>query len=209
MNDFNQHLAGARLSSDADSQPNNSGIVSSSHRLGIALNLPASLRADCSRCAGLCCVVHAFYSVQGFAFDKPAHAACGHLTIENRCGIHTERSSQGFPGCIAFDCYGAGQRVTQELFAGVNWRSSRAVAAEIFSAYEACLALHRLMAMLALAQSMVSPLHRAQMRVKQSQLDALCSSQEAKSGRLDIARLQSEVLSLIRNAPVQPDLHGS
>jgi hypothetical protein len=167
--------------------------------VGSYLRLPSALRADCSRCTGLCCVVHPFYSVQGFAFDKPAHSACRHLTPENRCGVHTGLSSRGFPGCVAFDCYGAGQRVTQEIFAGVSWRTSDETAAQIFSAYEICLALHRLMAMLALAEAVVPTRHHAQMRLKCRQLDELCRSEETKAGSLDITTLQSEVLVLIRD----------
>jgi hypothetical protein len=97
--------------------------VPSAHQQDISPKLPASLRADCSRCAGLCCVVPAFYSVQGFAFDKPAYSACKYLTLENRCAIHTGLAARGFSGCVAFDCYGAGQRVTQELFNGMSWRT--------------------------------------------------------------------------------------
>jgi hypothetical protein len=143
-------------------------------------------------------VVHPFYSVQGFAFDKPAHSACRHLTLENRCHVHSELSLRGFPGCVVFDCYGAGQRVTQELFAGVSWRTSNETAAKIFAAYEICLALHRLMAMLTLAEPVASPMHKARMRLKRRQLDELCRSDETKAGSLDIARVQNEVLVLIR-----------
>jgi hypothetical protein len=202
--------------------PRNEGLLSPTGGLvilafrqdaGISMNdfaghypkLPSALRADCSRCAGLCCVVHPFYSIQGFAFDKPAHSACRHLTPENRCAVHTGLSSRGFPGCVAFDCYGAGQRVTQELFAGVNWRTSRETAAQIFSAYEVCLALHRLMAMLLLAEAVVPPMHSAQMRLKRGQLDELCRSEETRAGNLDISALQNEVLVLIRDKVLPVD----
>jgi len=179
VNDFDQKLVYGRPSS--------------------AVSLPAALRADCSRCAGLCCVVHAFYSVQGFAFDKPAHCACRYLTLENRCAIHARLASRGFPGCVAFDCYGAGQRVTQELFNGMNWRTLDETKVQtIFSAYTSCLTLHRLMAMLALAEATVSPPLDAQMRLKRRQLDELCRSEDAKRGSLDIATLQNEVLELVR-----------
>jgi hypothetical protein len=178
---------------------NDSRAVPSPHRQSTSLKLPSALRADCSRCAGLCCVVHAFYSVQGFAFNKPPHSACRHLTLENRCAIHTGLASRGFPGCVAFDCYGAGQRVTQELFNGMSWRTSDETAVQtLFSAYTCCLALHRLMAMLALAEATVSAPLDAQMRLKRQQLDELCRSEEAKRGSLDIATLQNDVLELVR-----------
>lgn len=83
--------------------------------------LPAELRADCSRCAALCCVAPSFDAVQGFGFDKPAHSACPHLQADHRCGIHAELRPRGFPGCAVYDCHGAGQWVTQQLFAGRPW----------------------------------------------------------------------------------------
>ena len=161
--------------------------------------LPPALRADCSRCAGLCCVAPSFYSLQGFAFDKPAHSACRHLTPDNRCAIHAERASRGFPSCVSFDCYGAGQRVTQELYNGRSWRKNSSTAVEIFSAYTTCVALHRLMALLTLSEAIVSPPRDAQLRRKRMQLDELCRSEEAKTGTLDIAAVQNEVLTLVRN----------
>ena len=143
--------------------------------------------------------MHAFYSVQGFAFDKPAHSACRYLTLENRCAIHARLASRGFPGCVAFDCYGAGQRVTQELFNGMSWRTlDETEVRNLFSTYTTFLTLHRLMAMLALAEATVSPPLDTQIRLKREQLDDLCRSEEAKSGSLDIAKLQTDVLNLVR-----------
>lgn len=177
--------------------------------------LPASLRADCARCAGLCCVVPAFYSIQGFGFDKPAHSACRYLSPGNRCSIHDERSVRGFASCVGFDCYGAGQRVTQELFAGTNWRASPEIATRMFLAYESCVTLHRLMALLALAESAAeaaprrdadvdhrgsasAPSLKDQLRAKREQLDELCRSTSASTARLDIGTLQRETYALIR-----------
>jgi len=162
--------------------------------------LPSDLRADCSRCTGLCCVAQAFYAIQGFAFDKPAHTACRYLTRDNRCAIHNSRASRGFPGCVAFDCYGAGQRVTK-MFNGMNWRTADQAAVEKqFSAYTAILPLHRLMAMLALAETTVPPPLATEMRLKREQLNDLCRSETATTPALDIAKLQTEVLDLIRSA---------
>jgi hypothetical protein len=167
----------------------------------VSPKLPSALRADCSRCAGLCCVVPAFYSVQGFAFDKPAHSACRYLTLKNRCAIHPKLAARGFPGCVGFDCYGAGQRVTQELCDGRGWRTLDEMAVQnLFAAYTGYLALHRLMAMLALAEATVAPPLDTQMRLKREQLNALCGSEEARSGNLNIATLQNEVFTLARQA---------
>jgi hypothetical protein len=58
-------------------------------------------------------VVPAFSRSADFAIDKPAGRPCPNLTPDHRCGIHDRLRPAGFPGCAAFDCFGAGQRVTQ------------------------------------------------------------------------------------------------
>jgi len=88
----------------------------------------AELRADCSRCAALCCVVPAFARSSDFAIAKPAGAPCPNLLRDLRCGIHADLRDRGFPGCVVFDCYGAGQFVTQTTFGGHDWRTSSDVA---------------------------------------------------------------------------------
>ena len=70
------------------------------------------LTADCSRCVGLCCVLLPFARSADFAFDKPAGEACRHLAGDHRCGIHDRLTESGMPGCVAYDCFGAGQAVT-------------------------------------------------------------------------------------------------
>ncbi len=79
-------------------------------------------RADCSHCAALCCIVFAFDKSEAFAVDKPAGTPCPNLDPQNRCRIHDKRETEGFNGCIGYDCAGAGQRVTQDLFDGRSWR---------------------------------------------------------------------------------------
>jgi hypothetical protein len=71
------------------------------------------LTADCARCVGLCCVLLPFARSADFAFDKPAGEACHHLATDHRCGIHDRLLESGMRGCVAYDCFGAGQAVTQ------------------------------------------------------------------------------------------------
>src|SRR4051794_15821152 len=87
------------------------------------------LRADCSRCAGLCCVAPAFAASADFAIDKPAGCACPNLQDDFRCGIHPQLRGRGFPGCTVFDCFGAGQPLTQVAFGGRSWREAPELAA--------------------------------------------------------------------------------
>ncbi len=101
------------------------------------------LRADCSRCVGLCCVAPAFARSADFAVDKPAGTPCAHLRAEFRCAIHVDLRDRGFAGCTVFDCLGAGQRVTA-AFAGRDWRTPD-VAAPMFRAFAVARQVHELL----------------------------------------------------------------
>lgn len=73
------------------------------------------LRADCTRCTGLCCVVPAFERSSDFAFTKPAGTPCAHLTTDARCDQHAVLRERGMVGCTVFDCFGAGQALTARV----------------------------------------------------------------------------------------------
>ena len=82
------------------------------------------LTADCASCAGLCCVALAFSTSADFAFDKDAGEPCRNLDDEFLCTIHPHLRDRGFKGCTVFDCFGAGQKVTQQTFSGQTWRQA-------------------------------------------------------------------------------------
>ena len=103
------------------------------------------LRADCANCFALCCVVPAFAASADFAIDKPAGHACPNLQPDFRCGIHTRLRPSGFPGCTVYDCFGAGQKVSQGTYAGQDWRSAPATAREMFQVFPVMRDLHELL----------------------------------------------------------------
>src|SRR5713226_2404417 len=80
------------------------------------------LRADCERCFALCCVAPAFSASADFAIDKDAGEPCPNLTTDFRCSIHSRLRNKGFPGCAVYDCFGAGQKVSQVTYEGKDWR---------------------------------------------------------------------------------------
>ena len=94
----------------------------------------ASLRGDCPRCIGLCCVALAFDRGPLFAVDKAGGEQCRNLCAHGGCGIHEELAERGFAGCANYDCRGAGQ-LTTELFAGLSWRDGAAVARQMFAVF--------------------------------------------------------------------------
>jgi uncharacterized protein YjbI with pentapeptide repeats len=103
------------------------------------------LRADCANCVGLCCVVPAFTASADFAIDKPAGRPCPNLRADFRCGIHARLREQGFTGCTVYDCFGAGQQVSQQTFAGRDWRSAPELRTEMFAVFPVMRALHELL----------------------------------------------------------------
>jgi hypothetical protein len=80
------------------------------------------LSSDCSQCFGLCCVLLPFSASAGFGVDKPGGTPCLNLADDDRCRIHATLRQDGWPGCTVFECFGAGQQVSQVTYAGVSWR---------------------------------------------------------------------------------------
>lgn len=100
------------------------------------------LVADCARCAGLCCVLLPFRAADGFGVDKAGGTPCGNLLADHRCGIHDRLAESGWPGCVAYDCQGAGQHVTQTTYAGRDWRAGEVNLAEMAAAFSVMRVLH-------------------------------------------------------------------
>lgn len=110
----------------------------------------ASLRADCASCFGLCCVATGFTASFDFAITKDAGRPCPNLAADFRCNIHQNLRAKGFSGCVAFSCFGAGQKVSQKTFRGKDWRSGDAAnAATMFTAFGQMRQLQELLWLLA------------------------------------------------------------
>jgi uncharacterized protein YjbI with pentapeptide repeats len=119
------------------------------------------LRADCERCFALCCVAPAFSASTDFAIDKAAGRACPNLRSDFRCGIHRNLRQRGFPGCSAYDCFGAGQKVAQVTFGGRDWRRAPGTSRRMFEVFAIMRQLHELLWYLAEALTLrpARPLH--------------------------------------------------
>jgi hypothetical protein len=132
-------------------------------------NRQVGLRADCANCFALCCVAPAFAASADFAIDKPAGQPCRNLLADSRCGIHSRLRVSGFPGCTAYDCFGAGQQVSQQTYGGRDWHRTAGgstdapEAAEMFQVFPRMRDLHELLYYLAEALELQPSgrLHRA------------------------------------------------
>lgn len=162
------------------------------------------LRADCASCFGLCCVALPFSASADFAIDKDAGRPCPNLRPDFRCGIHHRLRQQGFPGCAAYDCFGAGQKVSQATFGGRDWRR-RAQEDEnaglMFDVFPVMRRLHELLWYLAEALTLpqARPLHAA-IRRALAETDELAGGAPEALARLDVTAHRDEVTPLLRRA---------
>ncbi|NGO73902.1 pentapeptide repeat-containing protein [Streptomyces sp. SB3404] len=103
------------------------------------------MRADCARCFGLCCVALPFTASTDFAVTKRGGDPCRNLLEDFRCGIHARLRDEGYRGCTVYDCFGAGQRLSQDTFGGRDWRQDPETARTMFAAFPALRQLHELL----------------------------------------------------------------
>lgn len=104
-----------------------------------------ALRPDCSNCFALCCTAFGFTRSADFAIDKPPASPCPNLANDFSCSIHDRLRPRGFRGCTIFDCFGAGQAVSQGLFGGVGWRTDPGSSAAMFTAFKVVKHLHEML----------------------------------------------------------------
>jgi hypothetical protein len=157
------------------------------------------LRGDCGRCFGLCCVALPFTASADFALDKDAGSPCPNLRPDFGCGIHARLRDEGFPGCTVFDCFGAGQKVSQLTFAGRDWRQDPATARRMFTVFPAMRQLHELLWYLtdALTRPAARPLFGA-LRDALSRTDGLTRGTAEELAALDVAAHRREVGDLLQ-----------
>jgi hypothetical protein len=158
----------------------------------------APLRGDCGRCAALCCVAHAFDRSPAFAFTKPAGVPCRNLTAAHDCAIHARLSEAGFNGCARYDCYGAGQVVTQVMFGGRSWREDPALLPPMMDAFLSLRRMHELQALLeALGRFDLTQSERVQAEAHGRALDAV-ERTPAGLAEFDGSGLEAEIRAFLK-----------
>ncbi|MFF4052313.1 pentapeptide repeat-containing protein [Streptomyces chartreusis] len=157
------------------------------------------LHGDCANCFGLCCVALPFTASADFALDKDAGTPCRNLQDDHRCGIHARLRQSGFSGCTVYDCFGAGQKVSQVTFAGKDWRAaSREHARRMFDVFPVVRQLHELLWYLteALTLPAARPVH-AELRELRDETDALTRRSAEELASLDVAAHRQKVNVLL------------
>ncbi|WP_425428370.1 pentapeptide repeat-containing protein [Streptomyces violens] len=161
----------------------------------------ADLQADCAQCFGLCCVALPFAASNDFAVNKDAGTPCTNLQADFRCGIHAQLRDKGFRGCTVFDCFGAGQRVSQVTFGGRDWRQHPDSARQMFAVFPVMRQLHEMLAYVteALDRPECRPAHAGLRRASQD-LESLTLSPAEVLAELDTEAVRQEVNALLQRA---------
>ncbi|MFI1420947.1 pentapeptide repeat-containing protein [Streptomyces sp. NPDC020731] len=159
------------------------------------------LRADCADCFGLCCVALPFARSADFAADKAAGQACSNLQQDFRCGIHERLRDKGYPGCTVFDCFGAGQKVSQVTFGGTDWRRAPKTARSMFQVFPVMRQLHELLYYVteALDLAPARPVHK-ELRKALAHIEGLTRGSAESITGLDVNALRGEVNPLLLRA---------
>ncbi len=166
------------------------------------LPLLPELAADCGACFGLCCVLLPFRRSSAFAEDKDAGTPCRHLDAEDRCGIHDSLRERGWSGCSTFDCFGAGQHVSQVTYGGTSWRDQEQLG-EMAAVLSVVRQLHEMMAHLA---EVVRRAPEAGAVAMTGELLALTHADPTTMLAADLGAVRGRVSRVLREASVR--LHG-
>ncbi len=158
------------------------------------------LVSDCARCVGLCCVALPFAASADFAHDKPSGVPCRHLDGHDRCVVHDRLAGAGYRGCAAFECFGAGQRVSQQTFAGRTWCGDDGEPL-MLTAFDVARQLHEMLWYLheALDWPSSAPMS-GELRTALGRIDALAASAAPVLCDVDVAAHRRAVAPLLRRA---------
>ena len=108
-------------------------------------DLISKLKIDCKKCSGLCCVALYCTKTDGFPANKEAGTPCKHLDSDFCCKIHSRLADKNYKGCLAYDCFGAGQRTTQLYLQDGTWKASSEQKGKLFQIFMIVYQLHQML----------------------------------------------------------------
>jgi uncharacterized protein YjbI with pentapeptide repeats len=154
--------------------------------------------ADCQNCFGLCCVALPYAKSADFAFDKNGGTPCQNLQNDYRCRIHHNLRNEGFRGCTVYECFGAGQKVSQVTYDGSDWRDNPESAKEMFEVFPIMQQLHEILYYLneAIHLEVTKPIHR-ELQAALDETETLTTLSPAAILDLDVAGHRAKVNDLL------------
>lgn len=160
------------------------------------------LSIDCRRCHGLCCAALYFAKAEGFPEDKAPGVPCRYLASDFRCRVHEDLLPRGFRGCAAYDCFGAGQKVSQRHYPGRNWQEEPDLLEEECRTFLAVYALHQMLWYLAEARELAEgdAVLEREIVACSEELRAMTLAPPTRLWELDLEACRDRANSLLRRA---------
>jgi uncharacterized protein YjbI with pentapeptide repeats len=142
-------------------------------------------------------VALAFTASADFAVTKAVGEPCRNLQRDYRCGIHARLRDEGFAGCTVYDCFGAGQQVSQVTFGGTSWHDNK----EMFDVFPVMRQLHELLWYItsALERPEARPVHKG-LRSELTRVTDLTDGKPGELLELDVAAVRQDVNTLLLKA---------
>jgi uncharacterized protein YjbI with pentapeptide repeats len=156
------------------------------------------LKSDCKNCFGLCCAALPYAESADFPYNKDGGEPCRHLGSSNLCSIHDELREQGFRGCVSYECFGAGQHVSQNIYKGEDWREDAKRAEEMFDVFPRVQQLHEMLWYLkqALALEETRSLHPSLQNIYEETVELTIKTPQ-EIAEIDIVAHRSNVNALL------------
>lgn len=157
-----------------------------------------NLKSDCNNCFGLCCVALPYGKSADFPFNKDGGVPCRNLCSNNLCSIHDKLRETGFRGCVSYECFGAGQHVSQSIFNGKDWRDSGEHAEEMYAVFPLVQQLHEMLWYLqhSLTLKETKSLHDSLLKIYQETVELTVKNPE-EILKIDIVAHRSKVNVLL------------
>ncbi len=121
------------------------------------------------------------------------------MTPDFRCEIHAELAGKNYKGCLAYDCFGAGQKATQICLPSGTWKTGPEQAGKIFQTFTAVFELQQMLWYLIEAASLISD------ECLQATIDALICENEQMTrlpaeeiAQLDMQAYRRKVNALLK-----------
>ncbi|MDN5724306.1 MAG: pentapeptide repeat-containing protein [Propionibacteriales bacterium] len=161
--------------------------------------LELTLVSDCASCFGLCCVALPFAASRDFGADKAAGEPCRNLVGDSGCRIHDQLRETGWRGCTVFECFGAGQQVSQQTYARQSWRDHPESAGEMFATFAVMRQVQEMRWLVAhAARRSTITTQQARLAQHETRLADLAASEPAALLATDLAALRGTVAETLR-----------
>jgi hypothetical protein len=104
-----------------------------------------NLRIECSYCFSFCYAALYFSNIKRFPPDKDAGHPYLNLQPDFSCPVYSTLTKKRRKGCLAFDCFGTGKKVTRSTPTAHCWRTESGLKEKMFDVFLVMRQLHEML----------------------------------------------------------------